>query len=74
MVTEQVLTALPKDIHIWVREQKPGTAMEAGQLAGEYLQARGPLGSSKNGMNKKTAHGEVLKYPVANVQLMIGAT
>ena len=52
MVTERVLMALPKDIRIWVRERKPKTAAEAGQLAGEYLQAKGPLGGEQRGLTQ----------------------
>ena len=37
VVTEQVLTSMPEDIQIWVREKKPATAAEAGQLAGDYI-------------------------------------
>ena len=40
VVTEQVLSVLPKDIQVWVRERKPKTCIEAGQLAEDYLQAR----------------------------------
>lgn len=47
MVAEQVLMALPEDICIWVWERKPKTATEAGQLAGEYLQARGLISNTR---------------------------
>ena len=40
IATEQVLDALPVGARIWVRERKPKTAMEAGQLADDYVQAR----------------------------------
>ena len=40
VVTEQVLSVLPKDIQVWVRERKPKTCTEADQLAEDYLQAR----------------------------------
>lgn len=37
---EQILESLPSEIHVWVRERKPRTATEAGQLADDYVQAR----------------------------------
>ena len=40
IATEQRLEALPTNIRIWVRERKPKTAIEAGQLADDYVQAR----------------------------------
>lgn len=40
IATEQLLEALPTNIRIWVRERKPKTATEAGQLADDYVQAR----------------------------------
>ena len=47
VVTEQVLTSMPEDIQIWVRENKPATAAEAGRLAGDYMQARAPVSHSR---------------------------
>ena len=40
IATERLLEALPTNIRIWVRERKPKTATEAGQLADDYVQAR----------------------------------
>ena len=40
MTAEQVLDVLPRDIQVWVRERKPRTSEETGQLAEDYLQAR----------------------------------
>ena len=40
IATEQLLEALPTGVRIWVRERKPKTATEAGQLADDYVQAR----------------------------------
>ena len=34
------LETLPTGPHIWVRERKPQTVAEAGQLADDYVQAR----------------------------------
>ena len=39
IATEQLLEALPTNVRIWVRERKPKTATEAGQLADDYVQA-----------------------------------
>ena len=47
VVIEQVLTSMPEDIQIWVREKKPATAAEAGQPAGDYIQASAPVSHSK---------------------------
>ena len=38
---------MPEDIRIWVREKKLATAAETGQLAGDYIQARGPISHSR---------------------------
>ena len=40
VVKEQLLSALPDDVRVWVSERKPNTATEAGQLAEDYLKAR----------------------------------
>ena len=40
MVKEQLLTTLPEDVRMWVREKKPKSSAEAGGLAEDYLQAR----------------------------------
>ena len=37
---EQLLSALPEEVRVWVREHKPKTCAEAGQWADEYTQAR----------------------------------
>lgn len=44
---EQFLNTLPENLRIWVRERKPATASEAGQLAEDYLQARGAPQSAR---------------------------
>ena len=41
VATEQLLNTLPGDVRIWVSERKPKTAEQAGQLADDYVQARG---------------------------------
>ena len=41
---EQLLSTLPRDIQIWVRERKPVTVVAAGQLADDYVMSRGQIG------------------------------
>ena len=43
IILEQLLDTLPEHVRLWVRERKPRTSEEAGQLADNYLQARGTL-------------------------------
>ena len=50
MVKEQLLSVLPKDVQLWVRERRPKNSAEAGQLAEDYMQARSMEGL---GMSKK---------------------
>ena len=40
IVVEQLLETLPSHVRIWVRERKPTTGVEAGQLADDYFEAR----------------------------------
>ena len=40
IVCEQLINTLPTDVQVWVRERKPKTSQEAGQLADDYVQAR----------------------------------
>ena len=40
VILEQLVNTLPEDVRIWVKERKPKTSMEAGQLADDYIQAR----------------------------------
>lgn len=37
---EQLTSTLPQEVNIWVQEKKPKTAIEAGQLADEYMLVR----------------------------------
>ena len=37
---EQLVSTLPKNVRIWVKERKSKTSAEAGQLADDYAQAR----------------------------------
>lgn len=40
IVTEQLLNTMPVELQVWVGERKPATAVEAGQLADDYVQVR----------------------------------
>ena len=55
VATEQVLESLPEELWIWVREQKPKTAEEAGQLADDYLQARSSTVGTTGDRGDKTS-------------------
>ena len=39
VVLEQLMSTFPWEVNIWVQEKKPRTAIEAGQLADEYMLA-----------------------------------
>ena len=43
IVTEQLVNTLPDPVKIYVREHKPTSSNEAGQLADNYVQARGSV-------------------------------
>ena len=43
IATEQLLGKMTREIQIYVRERKPESAMQAGGLADDYVQARRPL-------------------------------
>ena len=49
---EQLLNAMPEDVRVWIRERKPKTCAEAGELADDYVQARG------SGKTETTRKGE----------------
>lgn len=53
---EQLVSTLPENVCIWVKERKPKTSTEAGQLADDYTQARK--------QNSKVTNVEVSKRPV----------
>ena len=40
LVKEQLLNCLPEDARVWVRERKPKTSVEEGELAEDYMQVR----------------------------------
>ena len=37
LTTEQLLNVLPEKMHVWLRERKPRTCAEAGELADDYV-------------------------------------
>ncbi len=47
IVKEQLLNSLPEHIRIWVRERKPETSLEAGQLSDDFIQAQKSQESNK---------------------------
>ena len=53
---EQLVSTLPENVRIWVKERKPKTSIEAGQLADDYTQARK--------QNTKVTNVEAIKRPV----------
>ena len=42
-----MINTLPDDVKIWVKERKPQTSEEAGQLADDYAQARGKIAADR---------------------------
>ena len=62
MDTEQLLEVLPPYLSTWVRERKPTTGVEAGELADEYVEARkssyGARGSTRTGREVRSNPGE----------------
>ena len=57
---EQFINTLPDNIHIWIKERKPTTNLEAAQLADVYLQARG---TSRDSVIKSQAKRPLCKTP-----------
>ena len=56
VVLEQLVNTLPDEVRVWVKERKPKTSMEAGQLADDYIQARKQnAGGTSSSMNRKFA-------------------
>jgi len=49
---EQLLEALLSDMRAWVRDKKPETCQEAGELPNEYVQTRKAVGAV-GGSNQK---------------------
>ena len=41
IVMEQLINTMPSQVRVWVKERKPKTSKEAGELADDYVQARG---------------------------------
>ena len=40
VTTEQLINTMPDEMRVWVRERKPKTSVQAGDLADDYVQAR----------------------------------
>jgi len=50
------VNTLPDDVRVWVKERKPKTSMEAGQLADDYVQARKQsVGGTSSQVSRKLA-------------------
>ena len=54
---EQLLNTLPSNVRVWVRERKPTTCLEAGQLADDYAQARRQAGLESKREDVKNGDG-----------------
>ena len=54
VILEQLLAILPEDVRIWVKERKPKSSIEAGQLADDYMQARQEGSAIRRGELKRT--------------------
>ena len=69
VATEQLLNTLSEEIRVWVRERKPKTAAEAGQLAEDYVQARkrGPATAPTHGGNRRQEAMERRRCHTCNV-------
>ena len=52
LVMEQLINMMPSDLRAWIRERRPKSTLEAGELADQYMQARGSV-CSKGGMQDK---------------------
>ena len=46
VVKEQLINVMPPDLKLWIKERMPKTAVEAGELADQYMQARGAVRST----------------------------
>ena len=47
IATEQLLSKLPRSVQIYVRERKPKSVSEAGEMADDYVRARRPITDEK---------------------------
>ena len=54
IVMEQLIDTLPSAVRIYVKEHKPKTSEEAGELADDYIQARGFCWDSTNEQSWRT--------------------
>ena len=56
IATEQLLNTVSEEVRVWVRERKPKTTAEAGQLAEDYVQAR--KGGTRTTPNRGANRGQ----------------
>ena len=61
-VVEEFINSLPNNICVWIKERKPTTSLEAGQLAHNYFQAWGT--TSRVSIIKPQAKGPLSETPV----------
>ena len=59
IVMEQLIDTLPNPVRIYVRGHKPKSSGEAGELADNYIQARGTR--EKNQMRRCHRYGKIRK-------------
>ena len=45
LVMEQLINMISSDLRVWIRERRPKSTLEAGELADQYMQARGSVRS-----------------------------
>ena len=55
VATEQLLNTMSEEVRVWVRERKPNTAVEVGQLAEDFVQTRqsGTTTAPSRGVNRR---------------------
>ena len=53
LLIEQLVSAMPTELKVWITEQQPKSSMEAGKLADQFVQARKDL---KMGAGEATSH------------------
>ena len=53
LVMEQLINTMPSDLRVWIRERKPKSTLEAGELADQYMQARDSVRSEGGKQDKR---------------------
>ena len=61
VATEQLLISMSEDVRVWVRERKPKTSAEAGDLADDYAQARKSGRTSLSRQEKRPVSSSTVK-------------